>query len=124
MKSFNSVIVIIAFFVTYCSSPTGPDNIENSVMVTNESGQILIMNLSDNDIYFNAIEANMSALVNWAPFYSKENQIKSNSSRIIDFTEIKYYPGSKLKSGDIIIIYYWEKSDNSTTEIHAKTVIL
>lgn len=121
---FYSFITIIFLLVVSCSSTTDPNSVENSVQALSDSGQILIMNFSDNDIYFAAIEANMAAVVNWAPLCSEENKVMSNSSRRINTSEIECYPGSTLKAGDKVIIYYWERSDTSNPEIHTKVVIL
>jgi hypothetical protein len=66
----------------------------------------------------------MAAVVNWSPLCNEENKVRSNSSRRINFSEIECYPGSTLKTGDRVIIYYWQKSDGTNPEVHSKVVIL
>ncbi|MCX8104605.1 MAG: hypothetical protein N3D80_01880 [Ignavibacterium album] len=119
-----SFITIILLLLVSCSSSTDPNNIQSSVQAISDSGQILIINFSDNDIYFAAFESNMAAVVNWSPLCNEENKVRSNSSRRINFSEIECYPGSTLKTGDRVIIYYWQKSDGTNPEVHSKVVIL
>ncbi len=103
-KLFYSLIVVISSFIVSCSSSTDPNNVESSVKAISDSGQILIINFSDNDIYFAAFESNMAAVVNWSPLCYEENKVRNNSSRRINSSEIQCHPGSTLKAGDRVII--------------------
>lgn len=42
----------------------------------------------------------------------------------IDYSEIYKGGGGSVKSGDDVIIYYWDDSDKSRPEIYSKVVTL
>jgi len=124
IKIKNTILyffIIILSLLISCLSPTAPN--ENSVSVTKLDNQLKITNNSSRTIYLVVVEQEIAALINWAPNFDGP-KISKNSSMIIKYSEIYNGTEEPVKSGDKVILYYWDDSDKTTPQIFSTVVEL
>ena len=104
-----------------CSSPIEVNDEIISILKTNDS--LRITNNSNQVLYLFIVEQKIAALINWAPHFDNPKVSTYNS---IDITYKEIYNGKSepVKSGDKIIVYVWDKSNQSSPDIHVKIIEL
>jgi len=123
-KMRNTIVyyfVLLLFILVSCSSPT--DTTENSLSFVTLDGQLKITNNSNQTLYLFIVERGTAAAINWAPHFNDPKVIKY-SSTLIDYLEI--YNGSEepVKSGDEVIVNYWDGSNKTKSKIYSKVIKL
>ena len=112
--------VLLLFILVSCSSPT--DTTENSLSFVTLDGQLKITNNSNQTLYLFIVERGTAAAINWAPHFNDPKVIKFDPI-LIDYKEI-YYGDKTVKSGDEVIVNYWDDSNKSNPNIYSKVIVL
>lgn len=114
--TYYFVLVIIIFIS--CSSPSEPT--ENALSFESLEGHLKISNNSNKTIYLFVVERGI--LINWAPHFNEPKVLKYDSI-LIDYSEI--YKGEEpVKSGDEVIVNFWDDSNKSKPDIYSRVVVL
>jgi hypothetical protein len=110
---------ILLFFIS-CSSPTDSDWSDFALSTQVIDEKIIITNNTNRTLYLFIVERGI--IGEWVPHFD-EPKVQKFDTIIIEFSEI-YYLMDPLKSGDEIIIYFWDDSVKSGAEIHNKLITL
>lgn len=120
LKILYSLLTVIFVFIS-CSSPTDP--MESKVWIKPTDSELKIFNGTDRTIYTFIVEREYSALINWAPNFSGSGLLP-NSSTFVDYSKIGNGSTDAVKSGDEIVVHYWDESNKSKPKIYSQLVRL
>jgi len=122
MKNMKFYIFLsVTLILISCSSPTDP--IENRVNIEPLESQLKISNNSVRTIYTFTVEREASATINWTPLFDGIEILK-NDSVLIDYSKIWNGSDEPVKSGDEVIVFYWDDSNKSNPIINSKVIKL
>lgn len=121
-KLYLLVIVLFSlFFIISCSIPNIYEN--DGIMITNRNNELKINNKSNNDIYYFIVEQGIATTILWAPSLTGPN-IQRGKYAVIKFSEIYAGENQTVKEGSKVIIYYWDASLISITDVKSIVVEL
>jgi len=116
----NFSFLLLLFLFISCSSPTNP--LENVLSFESFNSELKISNGSSKTLYLFVVQRGTAAAINWAPHFNDPKVLKYNSI-LINFSDI-YYGDKTVKSGDEVIVYYWDDSNKLNPNVHNKVIIL
>jgi hypothetical protein len=115
------ILVFLLLSVISCTTPT--ESTTPAIEVDAMTNSLKVTNKSDREIYLFVVERDAASVINWTPQFS-DPALKSNSSIVIEFSEIFNASTESVKSGDEIIVNYWDKTDTTNPKIFNKVVKL
>ncbi len=123
-KLFNIVMLLVmGITITSCTSPTSPAALNNeSLNISVVNSQLKIQNNSDETAYLFLVERGYAAAINWAIHFGEPN-ISANGVKYIDLSKIASGQNN-VKPGDEVIVYFWDDTNKSNTEVFNKIVKL
>ena len=116
----NFCFLLLLFLFVSCSSPTDP--LENALSFESINSKLVVTNHSSETLYLFVVQRGTAASINWSPQFSDPKVLKYDSI-IINFSDI-YYGDKTVKSGDEVIVYYWDDSNKSKPNFHNKVIVL
>ena len=111
---------LLIFFFVSCSSPTDP--MENAFSFESLDSQLMIKNNSNKTIYLFVVQRGTAAGINWAPHFN-DPKVHKNDSILIDFKDI-FYGDKTVKSGDEVIVNYWDDSNKANPKVYSIVIVL
>ena len=121
MKSIiKFCFLLLLFLFISCSSPIDP--LENALSFKSMNNKLVVTNNTGETLFLFAIQRGTAASVNWAPHFNDPKVLKYNIA-IIEYKDI-FYGDKTVKSGDEVIVYYWDDSNKSKPNIYSKVVVL
>lgn len=119
MKIFKFSILLL--FLTSCS--TSFESTSKNVLLSVVANNLVINNQISEKIYNFAVESDIIALINWAPSTSGPF-IEKGKSKKIPFSEIFNGSDEPVKTGDRIIIYWWNDALQEFNDVHSEVIVL
>ena len=124
-KLFSIVMLLLLMGITFasCTSPTSSAELNtNSLDISVVNSQLKIHNNSDRTAYLFVVERGYAAAINWAIHFGEPN-ISANGVKYIDLSKIASGQNN-VKPGDEVIVYFWDDTNKSNTEVFNKIVKL
>lgn len=116
-KSYPIFLSIFLFFLLLSCSDSVSDLNTKDISVSSDGEYLEIRNHFNHPIYYFAVESGIAAAIQWAPISSKENLVKSRSTKRISLDKIYAF-----ESGDVILFYYWSKKEPGNKNIKFQRV--
>lgn len=114
-------LLVISLTIISCSSPTEVDDETISTLSTTNS--IIINNSANTTTYLMIVEQGSAALINWALGFG-DPQIPPNGSLVVPFKDIFNSKAESVKTGDKVIINYWDDSNKENPKVFSAVVQL
>lgn len=98
-------------FITSCSD--GPLEVEeDQIQSTVADGELIILNKSDQTIYYFIIDSEILPQIYWAPVSTDENKLAGFTSKSFALNEIL----TGVKDSGTVVFFYWQKEEDVNTE--------
>jgi len=117
----NKMLLLLIFLLISCSLPTVPT--QDSISVTTSDNELKITNRSNKTIYLFVVEQKVAARIDWSPHFSEPNVNKYNTVKI-NYKDIYNGSNNPVRTGDKIIVYYWDDTDKTKPKIYSKLIQL
>lgn len=114
-------LIVILFTINSCSSPTEVDDETITTLATTNS--IIINSSANTTTYLMIVEQGTAALINWTPSFG-DPKILPNGSLVVPFKDIFNNKAESVKTGDKVIINYWDDSNKEKPKVFSKVIQL
>ena len=114
------IIVSLAYTFLSCSSPT---EIDEAITTLTTNNSIIINSSFNNTLYLFVVEQGIAARINWTTGFD-DPKVSANGSISISYEDIYNGSSESVKTGDKIILNYWDRSNEANPKVYSKVVEL
>ncbi len=115
-----SLFVLLALSFFSCSSPT---EIDEAITTLTTNNSLIINSSFNNTLYLFVVEQGIAARISWTTGFD-DPKVSANGSISISYEDIYNGSSESVKTGDKIILNYWDRSNEANPKVYSKVVEL